>query len=246
MHNRVKAAGLLGGLWLTGLAVTGCQRLPAAPEADTAKPAAAAPAVAATGAGDQEPTVTGANPTREARFEGTVVLINPDRRQVTFRLDDDKTVRLQVGKDAGALTPIKTGDRVAFSLRETVEIIQDASFHPQTGHLFDRPPPGSTAEREEYNAYFYRSPAGHHAVNWSEVIDIPARVADVGPQSRRLQLKTYDGRLIEVRPDSSSKPMDLATYKLGEPVVARFRELDAIRVIDIPPEPTNRTPPNQP
>lgn len=245
MNNRLRAAGLLAGICLAGLAVAGCQQLPAAaPVADIANPAA--PAVHATGSGEKEQTVAGASPTREAMFEGTVVSINPDRRLVTFRLDDGKTVRLKVGQGAGALTPIRKGDRAAFSLRETVEVIQDASFHPRTGHLVDRPSPGSTAEREEYNAYFHRSPTGHHAVNWSEVIDIPARVAGVDTQSRLLKLKTYDGRLIEVRPETSNNRMDFATFKLGEPVVARFRELDDIRVVEATPDSANHTLPSQP
>lgn len=248
MNIRMKLADMLGALLLAGMTVPGCQRQSTPPDAAPVNPSAVAPTVPSTRPGPSAAAPATATPTRETRFEGTVMLINRDRRQVTFRLDDGKTVRLNVGKGAGALTTIKKGDRAAFSLRETVEVVQDASFHPESGHLVDRAPPGSMAEREQYNTYFNRSPAGHHEVNWSEVIEIPARVVGLEPGSRLLKLKTYDGRLIEVRPDSGNGDIkDFAMLKIGEPVVARFRELDDIRVLETSAAgQVNPTPPTQP
>jgi hypothetical protein len=167
-----------------------------------------------------------------AIFEGTLQATHRDRRQVTILLDDGKQVRVKVGKGGGDFTSLKPGNRVSFKLHESVEIVQDTSFHPETGHIVERFPPGSMAERELYNSYYNRPPTGHHAVNGSEIIEVPAKVASVDPNSRTISLVTYDHRHFTVH--VSDTRVDLSGLETGEPVVARFREVDELDVIHSP------------
>jgi len=232
----MKPMGILGGLLLTGLLLPGCRNL-SNPQVDAPeKPIAVAnPMASSVTAATTDRSDEVGSPTREARFEGKVQSINRDRRQVTFRLDDGKAVRLKVGAQAGDFNRLEVGDRAEFRLRETVEILQDTYFHPETGHLVNRAPPGGMAEREQYNTYYQRPPTGHHEVNWSEVIEIPARVFSVDPASRLLKLLTYDGRLLEVKTSvTGNAGKEMEPFGIGKPVVARFRELDSIKVIDSP------------
>ncbi|HUL14310.1 MAG TPA: hypothetical protein VLU73_19330 [Methylococcaceae bacterium] len=184
--------------------------------------------------GKQKETAdTGVNETvRMAIFEGTLQATHRDRRQVTILLDDGKQVRVKVGKGGGDFTSLKPGNRVSFKLHESVEIVQDTSFHPETGHIVERFPPGSMAERELYNSYYNRPPTGHHAVNGSEIIEVPAKVASVDPNSRTISLVTYDHRHFTVH--VSDTRVDLSGLETGEPVVARFREVDELDVIHSP------------
>jgi len=57
----------------------------------------------------------------------------------------------------------------------------------------------------------------------------------VDPASRLLKLLTYDGRLLEVKTSvTGNAGKEMEPFGIGKPVVARFRELDSIKVIDSP------------
>lgn len=93
------------------------------------------------GAADTGTGVAGA--VRNASFQGTLQAMNRVSRQATLLLDDGKVlVKVGVGKDTGDLGALTPGSRVSFTLRESVSITQDHFFHPETGDVVNRYPPG--------------------------------------------------------------------------------------------------------
>ena len=164
---------------------------------------------------------------RAAYFQGTLQAVHPGSRQVTILLDDGKVlVKVGVGKGAGDLAALQRGSRVSFTLRESVRITENRFFHPETGRIVQRHPPGSSDERELTNAYFGRRPTGHHDLHWVETIDVPAKVVGVDPSTRTVRLITYDGRHFTV--NVSNPRANLDGLDTGEPVVAHFTEVDEL------------------
>lgn len=165
-----------------------------------------------------------------ASFQGTLQAINRGSRKVTVLLDDGQVlVQVDVGKDSGDLSALTPGSRVSFTLRESVTITQDHFFHPETGHIVNRYPPGSMSERELTSSYHSRSPTGHHDMHRAKTIDVPARVVSVDPGARVVQLVTYDGQHFAV--NVSNPKVSLTDLSVGEPIVAHFKEIDALHLV---------------
>ncbi|WP_139558879.1 hypothetical protein [Methylotetracoccus oryzae] len=153
--------------------------------------------------------------------------MNRVSRQATLLLDDGKVlVKVDVGKGAGDLGALTPGSQVSFTLREPVSITRDHFFHPETGHIVNRYPPGSMSERELTSSYHSRSPTGHHGSHWAKTIDVPAKVVSVDADARVVQLGTYDGRHFAIK--VSNPRVNLADLSAGEPVVAHFKEIDEL------------------
>jgi hypothetical protein len=164
-----------------------------------------------------------------ASFQGTLQAINRGSRQVTVLLDDGKVlVKVNVAKDAGDLGALTPGSRVSFTLRESVSITQDHFFHPETGHVVNRYPPGSMSERELTSSYHSRSPTAHHDMHWAKTIDVPTKVVSVDPDARVVQLVTYDGRHFAIK--VSNPRVNLADLSAEEPIVAHFTEIDELHL----------------
>lgn len=231
-HHILRTILLIGSV-----ALAGCAESPrkAAPDARPAPlPAEAQTGNGTAGAHPAGPETTATLPvqTRMSAFEGTVKAIHHSSRRVTFLLADGKRATVKVAAQAGNLGDLHVGDLARFELAETVEIVRN-HFHPESGMIVMEHIAGSTKEREGYNAYYDRdvhASGKHNELSWSETIEIPARVVSFDPGSGTITLKSLEGRVFSVH--MAEEARNLGEYKPGETVMARFKEVDDITVIN--------------
>lgn len=167
---------------------------------------------------------------RLEELTGTLESIDRRGNRFIILMDDGKLIRLGMPKSSLKNSTLKPGQRIGFSLKESVEIIRNKYQHEVYGHAVAREAPGSSGERENYNSYYNRGPIGHQSRRWVEVIDVPAKVVNINPQRSQVVLKTNGGRLFTV--GIMNNGIDISEMSFNESVIARFEEINEIFPIE--------------
>jgi hypothetical protein len=219
----------MGAMAMAQVLLSACQsdRLPARVVSTPAPVAVPAPV-----GKDSKPEEALPGPVITRLEEVTGILKTIDRRGNRFvvQMDNGKLLRLKVSGLSKSGVTVQTGQRIGFSLRESVEVIRNQYIHAADGQAVAREAPGSSGERENYNSYYNRPPTGHHGTQWVEVLDIPARVVQTYPERSEIGLVTRQGRQLTVR--ISDSRVDINKFSPNESVIVRFREADEIYPID--------------
>jgi hypothetical protein len=167
------------------------------------------------------------------RIEGVVGILKAiDKRgdRIIVQMDNGKLLRLKMTGLSKSHLTIKTGQRISFSMHESVEIIRNRFLHGVDGSSVAREAPGSSGERENYNSYYNRGPTGHHGTQWVDVMDVPARVVDIDYNQSTVRLITQKGRAFTVQLSGANE--DINGILPNESVLVRFKEIDEINQID--------------
>lgn len=154
-------------------------------------------------------------------------LIHLDRksRRISLKLKDGKRVRLLVNSVAGDLDHFRVGENVVVTLSSHAAVHNELFLHPESGHVIDLPLPGSAGERENYNPYFHHAPARHHLLPPThDYLDVAGKVSLVDPKTHSISVNTPDHKVWKV----IQKDDDSDQIELGESVIMRFTEIDAI------------------
>ena len=167
---------------------------------------------------------------RLEELTGTLQSIDQRGNRLIMLMDDGKLIRVKLSDLSKKDSMLRSGQRIGFSLKESVEVIRNQYQHAVKGHAVAREAPGSSGERENYNSYYNRGPTGHHGRRWVEVMDVPARVVEVYPQRSEILLITQRGRKFMVKIYNDS--LDMSEIRPDESVIARFKEIDEIYILD--------------
>lgn len=168
--------------------------------------------------------------TRLEEVTGTLKTIDRRGNRIVVQMDNGKLLRLKVSGLVKKQLNVQPGQRIGFSLRESVEIIRNRYLHAVDGGIVAREAPGSSGERENYNSYYNRAPNAHHGSHWEEDMNIPATVVQTYPDRSEIRLVTKAGRQFTVKVSDGQTRVDNVTP--DEPVIVRFREVDEIHLID--------------
>lgn len=177
------------------------------------------------GSGHDDLTMPDEPELTHGQYHARLIHLDRKSRRISIKLKDGKRARLLVNSVAGDLDQFKVGESVVVTLSSHAAVHNELYLHPESGHVIDLPLPGSAQERENYNPYFHHAPTRHHLLPPThDYLDVAGKVSLVDLKTHSISVNTRDHKVWTV----IQKDDDSDRLELGESVIMRFTEIDAI------------------
>lgn len=150
------------------------------------------------------------------RIEATVEAIDREKRNVTLKGPDGKSVKIDIDEQVKNLPQVEVGDRVII---EYIEAVSIQVFAP--GEV----EPGATAVSASESAKPGEKPAGVAM----EAVTIVATIEAINQEEQTATLKTADGESKTVK---ARNPDNLEKVKVGDKVMITYTEAIGIKVTE--------------
>ncbi len=143
---------------------------------------------------------------------GTVQSIDRDKRTVTLKGPDGRTMKVTVPQDAPSFDRLKTGDRVDVSYYESVALALRRSEDPQPAKMEERmatAPGGTMLERR---------------------LATSAKVVSIDSAKNIITFKAADGQTRQVKVNDPALQAQLGQLKTGDTIDLMFQEAAAVSI----------------